>query len=191
MHAREVTPRLLFFVSDPQSVPVDAGEADSAASWQFWRPSLTRILPPENPVWPFVVWWGLHMLRFFRSPEYCVVVCFENGILTHRSCVFPRFYRFPFMATDDLQVGDVWSAPESRNKGFARLALAKVIAHFPQRRIWYVCDESNAASIAVAEKAGMRLHAVGTRTRRLGLHLLGQFRILSLSEQNSPRNTSA
>jgi RimJ/RimL family protein N-acetyltransferase len=186
----EHNPRLLFFVSDPQSERKDPNERGSTVSWQLWRPSLTRVVPPGNPTWPFVAWWAFHMLRLFESAEYCVLLCFENGILAHRSCVFPRYYRFPFMAADDLQVGDVWSAPESRNKGFARSALTKAIARFPGRRIWYVCDGSNPASITVAQKAGLRLHAVGTRTKRLGLDLLGQFRILGNSEQGSTRESA-
>lgn len=182
-HSGEMTPRLLYFVSARKAERMELTEPDCTVSWQFWRPSLTSIIPPGNPVWPFVVWWAFHVLRVFQSLDYCVVLCFENGTLAHRSCVFPRFYRFPFMGRDDLQVGDIWTAPGSRKKGLARLALAKAIEHFPARRIWYVCDEANLASIAVAKNAGMLLHAIGTRTRRFGFRLFGQFRILSLVKE--------
>lgn len=190
MPTRQTSPHLLFFASDLQSHNVEFNEADTTVSWQFWRPSLTNVLPPGQAVWPFVIWWGLHMLRVFQSAEYCVLLCFQNGLLAHRSCVFPRFYRSPFMGANDLQVGDVWTAPESRNQGLARLALAKTIAHYSGRTVWYVCEDSNGASIRVARKAGLRLHAVGTRTRRLGLRLLGQFRIVSLVEpERSPKSS--
>jgi RimJ/RimL family protein N-acetyltransferase len=186
-----MTSRLLFFVSDHESESSYSTNTASIVSWQFWRPSLTRIVPPGNPVWPFVIWWGLHMFRVFQNSDYCVVLYFENDTLVHRSVVFPGFYRFPFMTGHDLQVGGVWTAPGSRNKGIAGLALVNVIAHFSGRRIWYLCDESNPASIAVATKAGMRLHAIGTRTRQLGLYLLGQFRIVTVTEDELSQQRSS
>ena len=167
--------RLLFFCADPD----DRRPAAPATSveFQFWTPSLKRIKPPASPAWPFVVWTALHALHVFSSRDYRILLALENGELLHRSCIFPRFYRFPFMNERDLQVGDVWTAPVKRGKGLAGIALAEVLARFPDRRIWYITEESNAASVAVARKAGMHVHGMGERTRPAGIGAIGQFRL--------------
>jgi RimJ/RimL family protein N-acetyltransferase len=83
------------------------------------------------------------------------------------------------MARGDLQVGDSWTDPGYRGRGLALHAVRQVLARTacPGRVFWYVVNEENAASIRVAEKAGFVHHATGVRTARLGVRLLGDFRI--------------
>jgi RimJ/RimL family protein N-acetyltransferase len=169
----------VFFVADADQASRRTLDIPLDDSWQFWQPSLLRVKPRGESLWPFGVWWTAHHFRLFQGREYTLLLRYDNEVLVHRSCIFPKFYRFPFMGERDLQVGDVWTAPTYRGRGTAVRALKEVLRRFPDRTVWYVCEESNVASIRVAERAGLRIAGFGTRTKRFGLRALGQFRMLS------------
>lgn len=77
----------------------------------------------------------------------------------------------------DLQVGDTLTDPTCRGQGLATVALERITRELarPGRRIWYVVETGNVASIRVAEKAGFARVATGYRTKRFGLRLLGSY----------------
>ena len=83
------------------------------------------------------------------------------------------------MKKEDIQVGDTWTDPTLRGRGLATIALEKIVRapRYRNRTCWYVVGADNTASIRAVEKAGFMLTGRGTRTRRFGLGLLGQFRL--------------
>ena len=95
----------------------------------------------------------------------------------HLSQVFGPYFRFPFMARGDAQVGATRTEPGARGQGLATLALLEVADWLavPGRRLWYLTEAANAASCRVAESAGMTLHGTGRRGARYGLNALGAF----------------
>jgi RimJ/RimL family protein N-acetyltransferase len=158
-----------------------ASEPDRPAQWEcvVWRPRLFRWQPPGPYGLRFVIWWIFHWLRLFANRDYRVIVLRKQGQVVHRSCVFPGYFRFPFMSADDLQVGDTWTAPACRGQGLATSGLLRAVELSSRvgRVLWYVTDRSNPASVRVVEKAGFALHGQGVRTTPFGLRLLGSFRI--------------
>ena len=143
----------------------------------LWVPSLLGARPQGLPLLPFFIWWLLHHSRLFANRDYAVFVIYHDDTVVHRSCVFPGYFRFPFMSHDDLQIGDTWTAPEHRGKGLGTFAVQQVTSLLgkPRRGFWYVVEGGNAASIRVVEKAGFTKVGLGTRTRRLGSRLLGSY----------------
>src|SRR5262245_52693364 len=130
----------------------------------------------------------MHHLRVFYGREYGVFLIYHRDRLVHRSCLFPRYQRFPFMATNDLQIGDVWTDPAHQNRGLASFAIEQILyaKAKPGRALWYVVDAGNFTSIRMVEKLGFLRVGVGRRSRRLGLSLLGQF-LLEHSEATEER----
>jgi len=142
----------------------------------FWRTRWNKIVPRGLPLYPFGVWWLLHHFRVFANRDYGLLLIYENETLIHRSCVFPRYFRFPFMEKTDLQIGDTWTSPEYRGQGLASLAIRRIVEMHPEpRRFWYVVEEASRGSIRAAERAGLTLTGRGRRTTRLGSQLFGQF----------------
>jgi RimJ/RimL family protein N-acetyltransferase len=144
----------------------------------FWEPRLAHWSgTPGRKV--DLVWWLFHQLHVFRNGEFSVCRIWTDSQLVHRSTVFPPFFRFPFMAPDDLQIGDTWTMPSERGRGLAASAIHHILLARarPGRAFWYVVSEDNAASIKVIEKCGFELHGTGVRTRRLGLSVLAEFRL--------------
>lgn len=132
---------------------------------------------------PYAVWWLFWLFRVFRDKGYAIYIIREKqtGRAVHRSHVFPRWFRFPFMEPGDLQIGDTYTEPDHRGKKLAEVALAKIASDLAQegRTLWYVVHEDNAPSIRVAEKCGFQRLGAGQRRKRCGVGLLGAYRIES------------
>jgi RimJ/RimL family protein N-acetyltransferase len=156
--------------------------------WEIWRPKLTTVIPRGIPFFPFAVWWALHLTRVFENRDYAIFLIFRGDELAHRSVIFPRYFRFPFMGDDDLQVGDTWTDDAHRGKGLATFALGQILRSETRkdRVYWYVVESGNLPSIRVVERAGFSRVATGIRTVRLGVRLLGSYII---EERSSPSNT--
>jgi RimJ/RimL family protein N-acetyltransferase len=97
--------------------------------------------------------------------------------------LIPPFLRFPFMAPNDLQCGDIWTEPSERGRGLAVAGVSASVRHAWQsgRRIWYLTEEGNEPSQRLARHIGFSLVGEGQRTRRLGFRIFGQFVVTSAS----------
>jgi GNAT superfamily N-acetyltransferase len=145
----------------------------------IWKPRGLEIVPPGTGLLSLGGWWLLHLVHVFRCRDYGVLVIFDGRVLVHRSCVLPKWFRFPFMQLDDLQIASTWTDEGYRGQGIATWAISTILAHYrrPGRSFWYLVRSSNAASIRVVEKAGFRVAGKGSRTRRWGCRLLGCFQM--------------
>lgn len=158
--------------------PTDGVSLPPGCTIEMWRPSTQGRKPAGFPAFPYGVWALFHSMRVFDTSDYRIALIRDaEGAVIHRSHVFPRWFRHPFMESRDLQVGDTFTEPEHRNKGLAEAALRFIVQALDGRTLWYVVDHENASSIRVAEKVGFRLVGRGERTKRLGIRLLGAFRM--------------
>jgi RimJ/RimL family protein N-acetyltransferase len=164
---------------------LDAGKQNYAPTLaagyevSVWRPSRRSVAPAGMHGGAFPVWWLFHHLRMFSNRDYGVTTIRRGGRVVHRTCVFPRYFRFPFMAEQDLQIGDTWTDPAHRGKGLAVAGLLASVQAFELsgRRFWYLTEANNHPSQRVAEKSGFHLAGSGVRTTRFGLRALGQFKL--------------
>lgn len=143
----------------------------------WWRPDVDGLPKRGSRSVANLLWWALAVSRIFSRGGFCELTIRSQGKLLHRLLVTPRWYRFPFMGARDLQIGSVWTAPDARQQGLARMAIAEAHRRFAGEPVafWYVTDAANRTSAAVAEACGYELVAIGRRSRRLGSRLLGQF----------------
>lgn len=149
-------------------------EPVSGMAMELWRPS-QGIVPPDQRLF-FSVWWAFHRLGVFRNGTYGVLMAMQGDRVVHRSCLMPAWYRWPYMAAGDVQVSNTWTHPEYQGQGIAAGVLRRVIrATHPTRTVWYSAHLDNAASIAVARRAGMRESGTAMRTQVMGLRVLGQY----------------
>jgi RimJ/RimL family protein N-acetyltransferase len=125
----------------------------------------------------------MHYLHVFATREYSMFVIRKGGRLVHQSAIHPRYFRTPAMNKDDLMIGNVWTDPQFRGRGLAAYAIQEIVRlkSKPGRFFWYITRKENSASIACAEKAGLVKVGEGTRTRRLGLRILGSFVVHPMS----------
>ena len=146
-------------------------------SLQLWRPGWLHLVPRGVPAYPFALWGLFHLLRVFASRDYAILIVRAGGLPVHRTCLVPAHFRFPFMGPGDLQAAGIWTRPDHRGQGLARLALQELSARLgPSGRIlWYMVREDNPGSIRLAEASGFRF--AGRGRKQAGLGPLGAFRI--------------
>jgi RimJ/RimL family protein N-acetyltransferase len=175
---------LLFYYWDQNTLEARQLTLDAVYSWTLWTPRRYEVIPRGLPWMPFAIWWVMHHLRIFSNRDYGIFCVYAGGELVHRSVVSPRYFRFPFMAKDDLQIGDTWTHPAHRRRGIAAFAIQEILAACarPRRAVWYLTEADNIASIRAAEKLGFVKVGEGTRQSRWGLRLLGYFALQQLPE---------
>lgn len=173
----------LFYINDPQyhSNPLKSSSVESY-SFVLWSPTTLKIRPAGLYESHFIVWWIMHYLKVFANNDYSLFLVYDGPNLIHRSCIFPKYFRFPFMAEIDLQIGDTWTDSHCRNKGIATMAISEIVklTQKPNRIFWYIVEEDNIPSIKVIEKSGFVKYGYGRRRKRFGLPMLGFFEIESL-----------
>lgn len=160
--------------SSPVVVPLSA-----EYRYEVWRPTARRPLAPGLSPIVSAVWLSFHLLRLFANRDYSAGVIWRGDKVVHLTMVFPGFFRFPFMASDDLQFGALLTAPEDRGRGLAGYALGQLIRQYSRsgRQFWYITHHSNRASQQVAQRAGFRLVGRGDKVSRLGLRFFGRYTI--------------
>ena len=186
------TPRpayLFYRTGYPASAPT--ANLPAGYLWSLWRPGLNDIMPPgtSESRKRFASRWMMHQLRLFSNRDYQVLVIRHapGTDMVHYSGATGHYWRWPFMHGQDMQIGDTWTHPAHRGRGLARFALAQLLGKLaqPGRHIWYVVEEDNAPSIAVAEAGGMTLVGRGLRTTPRVFRFLHAYEIKS-SAQNKP-----
>lgn len=168
--------KVFSFPSD--SAPTrEAISIDPRYRWLLWRPKLTSIVPRGLSIIPCFFWWLLHYLRVYRCQDYGVLVIYDGDVLIHRSFVFPKWLRFPFMGDDDLHIAATWTKEDYRGQGLALFALQRIVAMHqrPHRCFWYLAGETNRASIRVAQNGEFVLCGRAARENRFGCRCLGRF----------------
>jgi GNAT superfamily N-acetyltransferase len=160
----------------------------SGYSIETWRPGLRRILPPTLGA-KFALWWLLHFCRVFRNRNYAVLIVRRNGRPVHRTCLVPKYFRWPFMSDRDLQVSSTWTDPDHRCLGIATYVLQHAVSEWAQngRTLWYVTHADNAPSLAVCQHSGFRMKTAANRTSRFGVRLLGELALFDSASAKGQR----
>jgi RimJ/RimL family protein N-acetyltransferase len=165
-----------FYQLDRTVAPAPRGlDGDFQLHW--WQPERDGLPGRGSRRLVNYLWWSLATAGGFARPGFAELRIERAGRVVHRLIVTPRWYRFPFMGAEDLQIGDVWTSPAARRNQLASIAIAEASRRFAGdgTTIWYAVDEGNEASAALARSCGLRRVAVGRRTRRFGTALFGQY----------------
>lgn len=161
----------------PGESALEAAPAAGTFAAELWRPTAADPTPPAMSAPVGAVWAAFHLLRVFTNRDYAQLLLRDGGRVVHRSGVYPRWARFPFMATADLQIGDTWTDPAYRGQGLATRAITEVVSRLavPGRAFWYVTERDNLPSVRAAERAGFALAGVADRTAPFNVRALGAF----------------
>lgn len=166
------------FFRRPPGVAAEAAPVlPPGLEFHCWTPASDGYPPRGSRSLANHFWWALTKIGGFAGPDFTEISISDGGRVLHRLIVTPGWYRFPFMAPQDLQIGALWTSPEARRKQLARAAIGEAHRRFgdQETRFWYVADAGNQASEALGRSCGYELVATGRRTRRFGTSQLGQY----------------
>jgi RimJ/RimL family protein N-acetyltransferase len=179
--------KYLFYINETISIkPINI---DPKYTYKFWYPSFTSVLPKGLKKLSMPVWWLFHHLRIFANQEYGIFLIYDNEKLIHRSFIFPKYFRFPFMAKNDLQIGNTYTDPDYRGKKLATFAIQQIVRNYGKtdgnpRKIWYLVAQDNTNSIYVIEKSDFKLLGKGQKNKRFGMSFFGYYAIEHYENNN-------
>jgi GNAT superfamily N-acetyltransferase len=156
--------------------------ADKKIEFVVWKPGIFRFVPKGLPM-KYFYYWLAHYFYFFKNKSYQSILTYCDGKLACSYLIVPGYFRWPFMGKEDLQLTYVKTYPDFRGKGIATKAINFGVDFLMKRGkknmiIWYVTDDSNPASIKLAQKCGFIYHAKGIRTYLFGIRQLKVLQIL-------------
>jgi GNAT superfamily N-acetyltransferase len=171
---------LRFYARDAAEGPPPQTAWPGGIEVSVWHPR-DGAPPPGLPRLSNQVWRVFDRLGVFATRECGVMTARADGRIVHRALVSPRWFRFPDMDRDDLQIGAVFTDPAWRGRGLAKAGIAEIHKRWEGRfrRMWYIVEASNLASIKVIEACGYRLAGTGERKAPLGFPLAARYRLES------------
>tara|TARA_B100001094_G_C18126595_1_gene769847 strand:+ start:796 stop:1335 length:540 start_codon:yes stop_codon:yes gene_type:complete len=166
--------KVLIFSVTPKS-KLKLGSVSPHYKLEQWKPNIANIIPPNQNLGKFLLFWLFNYLKIFKNTGYSIYLLKQKDELITRIVIFPAFFRFPFMNKRDIQVGYIFSDINFRGQGLAKWTLKNIINDNLSKKIWYVTEEENQASIKLAKSCGFNLYGYGERTVPLGISLFGRF----------------
>lgn len=134
--------------------------AERGLSPVIWKPSLTELRPPGVwASWEWGVYWLLDRLGVFARDRYRILRLVDGeGRTVFYAAILPTYWRTPFIARDEVQIGPIRVLPDDRGKGLAPIGVTLLLASLAAdvRRVWYITRSDNTRSIALAAKTGFR-----------------------------------
>jgi RimJ/RimL family protein N-acetyltransferase len=170
---------IVFYRREVTEEPDLAAGLPPHAEMRIWLPASKGPPPPGSRRLRNLVWWAFSRFGVFAGRGFAELSIWRDGRMAHRLIVTPRWYRFPFMDEEDLQIGDLWTHPLERRRGLARAAIAEAHRRFASRagRFWYAVDARNKASISLIESCGYSFVGIGRRTAPFSIRMIGRFEL--------------
>lgn len=142
----------------------------------IWKPSICKVYHRRLPI-KYAIWWIFHYFNIFGNKNLQIWLYYIKGELAHFFCIVPKFYRWPFMQKQDVQITYVVTEKIFQNKGLAFKGINNALSNLNiSGNIWYVTDSTNIASQKLAEKLGFELIGLGKKKK----FALGLLKFLSL-----------
>jgi len=140
-----------------------------------WKPTLFSWYP-KGYGFKYTLYSLFKLTGIFKNKNYSAYLAYKDTQLIGSLLLVPAYYRWPFMDDDAIQITYVKIYKEFRGKGYGKQMIQKAILQLPaqvkEKGVWYVTDDTNKASKAVADSVGFELVSYGVPSHVLGLPLL-------------------
>lgn len=143
----------------------------------FWTPNFLQIKPILFPYMPFFIWYIFYHFGVFENKNYFVAYIKNQNKILHKTLIFPKFYRFPFMKKNDLQLGDIFTEKTYRGRGIAFNVVNLIINMYKTKNFWFLCSENNISSIMIAHNNNFKLKGYGYKVTPFGFNIFSYYKI--------------
>lgn len=147
-------------------------EARIPINIEIFKPSLLKLKAHSGRLLIYIFWYIFTMGRYqiFYARDI-------KGSMIHYSHILPKFFKFPFMNKNDLEIGPCWTSENFRGMNIYPAVLTYILKNLSKKnRTFYIMtDCDNLASKKGIEKAGFILHAVGGKRGLLGKYYTNEF----------------
>ena len=139
---------------------------DELRTTKIWRPSAFSWLPVMRPI-KYVLYTAFHYARVFKNRDYCAIFVGQGQEICASMLIVPAHFKWPFMASTDLQFiyGVTFSSARGKGWGTFMISEGLRLAAKEGRNIWAVISEENVPSQRMVEKNGFKLVGEAKRNR--------------------------
>lgn len=160
---------LYYFFDYATDTPPPPRTVPTSYELVYFKPSLSRLKlhTPANSL-VFLFWY------FMTFGKYRIVYVKDGDVIIHFSIILPKYFKFPFIGPNDLEIGPCWTKEEYRGQGLYPAALSYIIRkyqHTRVQRLFMFTRKPNVASQKGILKVGFRPFGIGFKSR-LGIYQL-------------------
>ncbi len=141
---------------------------DGKYTYEIWNLDSGTIAPKGYKFNIRLIIWYL-LFNFFphKKKRFHAICIYHDRKLISQAWIFPKYFIFPHMNENDVQIGQIWTDSAYRGQGFAKFLVAKALniiqASEKPVATWYIVDTSNHISIHLAKSFDFKLYAVGIK----------------------------
>lgn len=142
-------------------------------SFEIWKPTFYKIFPKNIPnKKSFFLWWLLYLPKLLNHHCYNIFLVYYKKKVIHYSLVGTKCFKFPFMETNDIQIGPCWTQELHRRKGIALFVILKILELYKMknRKFWFIVREENVGSRQLIEKTGFCKYGKGIAKPKYGVN---------------------
>jgi len=117
---------------------------------EIFKPTILKLGLDKSERFKRILWF------IITFGQYIILYVIHDNQIAHYSFIIPKNFRFPFMKTNDLQIGPCFTYPGFRKQGIYTKVL-KFIPNFFGKTgttFWIYTTQSNLLSQKAIEKAG-------------------------------------
>jgi RimJ/RimL family protein N-acetyltransferase len=132
-----------------------------------FKPTLFRLKKHEGSNLIFLFWY------LFTGGRYRIFYGLDRAHLpVHYSVVLPKFFKFPFLRSDDFEIGPCWTDSAYRGKNIYPAVITHIVKRLKKegRLFFMLTHVENIPSQKGIEKAGFHICGRGRKCGRLGIY---------------------
>lgn len=158
----------IFFNLRSDNIP-DEGSLKNVLSeytTEVFHPTLLHLKEHTSSILIYLFW------LLFTKGKYRIIYVKKDDDIIHYTHVLPKFFKFPFMGSKDLEIGPAWTDEAYRGRGIFPAVLTYALHYFKEdKKIFYTfAYADNTSSQKAILKAGFIRWKNGYKTDKLGIY---------------------
>lgn len=136
---------------------------------EIFTPKFYKIRKHKTGYLVLYIFW-----YFLTFGNYKIIYLMNEDEIIHFTHILPKFFKFPFLTSYDLEIGPSWTKKNYRGKGLFPAILTYIVYQFkaPKRKFYVLAHSDNLPSQKAIQKAGFVMLGTGFKTSLLGIYRL-------------------
>lgn len=134
--------------------------------FKIWKPTFVNYLPFGYGK-KYILFWFFHYLKIFKNSNYHTIFLFKGDELVGSLLVVPKYFKWPFMKDNDIQITYLKIKNRYRGLGYGEELMnftLEFLKNLDYGVLWYVTDSNNLPSQKLASKLGFEFFGKGKRS---------------------------
>ncbi len=133
---------------------------------ELFSPTFFQLKEHSVKIYIYLFWF------FFTKGQYRIIYVKKDNTIIHYTHILPKFFKFPFMGSNDLEIGPSWTDEQYRGKGIFPAVMAYAFGYFKEEKRTFhaFAHIDNIPSQKAILKVGFSKWMNGYKTEKLGIY---------------------